>query len=67
MEIETVTKNLPTNKTPRPADFTGEFYQKQRKANTYAAQTLSENCRGRKAPKFILRGYHQPGNKIRQI
>ena len=34
MEVKTVTKNLPTNRSPGPDDFTGEFYRKFRKEQT---------------------------------
>ena len=33
-EIETVIKNLPTNRTPEPEGFTGKFYQKFREELT---------------------------------
>ena len=53
-EIETVTKNLPTNKVKNQIASRVNSIKHLEKSQHLFSQTLPKNCRGRNTPKFIL-------------
>ena len=68
-EVETVIKNLPQDKSPRPDGFTGEFHKTLRRELNLSFQTLPKTCRGKHSSIFlfyvILRCHNHTDGKTR--
>ena len=65
-DMESVLKNLPTNKSLGPDGFTGEFYQTFREKLIPFFSNLPKNRRGGNSSKLILQGQYYPDTKTFQ-
>ena len=67
MEIETIMRNPPANKSPRPDGFTAEFYQKCREELTCSHEEIP-HIQGKRNPSKtvgVARG-HQRAETLKQ-
>ena len=65
-EIETVIKNLPTNKAQEKMASQANSIKHLERSYAYPSQTLPKYSRGRNTPRLILRHHHHPDTKTRQ-